>query len=128
MKKVNSILSKIIYASHRRLKKIEVRCDSSKLPYLEALSSINAIEFYKDKYRKDIYTIIIPYYFGKPVLNNITRVGKRNTGGVTLSKWTRLQNSRKAIFIANTDSGIKLVDLVTSKNTPLSLIFKIELN
>lgn len=128
MKEVNTILNKIIYASNRKLKKIEVRCNPSKVDYLRALSSINAIEFYKDKFRKDTYVIIISYYFGKPVLNNIVRVGKKNTGGVTLSNWNRLQNSRKSIFIANTNFGIKVVDLATCRDAPLGLIFKIELN
>jgi len=128
MKEVSVILAKIIYASNRKLKKIEVRCNPNKLPYLRALSSINAIEFFKDKYRKDIYVVVISYYFGKPILNNIVRVGKRNTGGVTTAKWNRIQNSRKSIFIANTKFGIEVVDLATCRNLPLSLIFKIELN
>lgn len=128
MKEVNIILAKIVYASNRKLRKIEIKCNPKKLPYLEALSSINAIEFYKDKYRKDTYIVIISYYFGKPILNNIVRVGKRNTGGVTLSKWSRIQNSRKSIFIANTKFGIKIVDLAMGKDSPLNLIFKVELN
>jgi len=105
-----------------------VRCNPNKVIYLKALASLNVIEFFKDRYRKDTYIVIISYYFGKPLLSNIVRVGKRNTGGVTLSNWSRLQNSRKSIFIANTKLGIRVVDLATCEDTPLSLIFKIELN
>lgn len=105
-----------------------MRCNPNKVIYLKALASLNVIEFFKDRYRKDTYIVIISYYFGKPLLSNIVRVGKRNTGGVTLSNWSRLQNSRKSIFIANTKLGIRVVDLATCEDTPLSLIFKIELN
>lgn len=128
MREVNIIFNKILYASNRRLRKIELKCNPKGLLYLEALSSINVIEFYKDAHREHTYVVIISYYFGKPVLNNISRVGKRNTGGVSLRNWSRIQNSRKSIFIATTNSGIKVLDLVTNKDQPLSLLYKIELN
>jgi hypothetical protein len=128
MNKVHFLLNNIIYASKRGLKSITLKCAGKQIQYLNVLSSLNVLEFYKDRSSPGNYVILISYYYGKPVLNSITLVDLVKKGNVGRKKWERLTNSRKSLYIANTNEGLQLVDSNIIGLRPYKLIYKVELN
>lgn len=128
MNKVHFLLNKITYASKRGLKSITLKCAGKQIHYLTVLSSLNILEFHKDRSNPGDYIILISYYYGKPVLNSITLVDLAKKGNVGRRKWERLTNSRKSLYIANTNEGLRLVDSNITGLRPYKLIYKIELN
>lgn len=82
MNKVHFLLNKIIYASKRGLKSITLNCTGKQLQYLGILSSLNVLEFYKNKPNSDNYTILISYYYGRPILNSINLVNFMGRGNI----------------------------------------------
>ena len=92
------------------------------------LKSINIIEYSKIPMTTNRYSIIITYCNGKPVLNNIVSTNLKREGSITSSNWQKEINSKRALYIAYTTSGIKLVDSFNTRLTPLRLLFRVELN
>lgn len=82
MNKVHFLLNKITYASKRGLKSITLKCAGKQIHYLTVLSSLNILEFHKDRSNPGDYIILISYYYGKPVLNSITLVDLAKKGNV----------------------------------------------
>jgi len=120
---------KIKYTANRNLKTVKVRCNANNVVYLAILASLNIIEFYKDKQLEKTYVVILTYYFGKPLLNNIIKLNLTNMDrGISNSRSARVSNSRKSLLIANTCKGVMLIDSSMHSLTPYKLLYKIELN
>jgi hypothetical protein len=128
MRKIRLLYSIILLTSRRGKRKITLNCTKKDLIYLSLLKSTNILEYSKVPFTLNKYDIIISYCNGKPVLNNITSIDLAQKGPVSLKNWTKETNSRKALYLAYTATGVKLVDNSTSLNNPTRLLFKIEFN
>lgn len=128
MRRVNNILNQIVISALSRKKTISVVCTKKVLSYLDVLVSINAIEYEKDMFVKDLYIININYYNQAPVIKRVKYMGNVGNGSLSKKRWDRELNCRRGIYIVRTCRGLKVTSSLVSIENPNSLIYKLFIN
>jgi hypothetical protein len=128
MKGVNNMFNGIILTGIRKKKNIKIRCTKRMLDYLNLLVTLNLVEYVKDPVQPNVYTIYISYYNSKSILKKIKYIGNLRKGSISNKKWLRELSSRKALYIAETTAGLRVLDGSLDYLTPLRLVYKISIN
>lgn len=128
MKNVNNVLNQIIISATKRKKNTTVECTKKTLSYLDALTTLNVIEYIKVPYSKNLYIVNIKYYNNKPVIKSIKYIEKVHKGSILKNHWVQEVNSRKNIYIAKTPKGLKLINGFSRPIKPINLVYQLSIN
>lgn len=125
MKNTYKLLNLIRISIRGKKKHISYMCNKKTLKYLDLLVSTNALEYQKDLNKPNYYNISINYYNQSPVLKDLIYVGNYNKGRISKVLWCKEFNTKKSLYIIETNYGIKLSDKLNNLEIPKRLLFKV---
>lgn len=128
MRRIRLLYNTILLVSRRGKRKVVLSCTKKDLIYLSLLKSANILEYSKVPLTLNKYNIVISYCNGRPVLYSIASIDLAQKGSISLKNWTKESNSRRALYLAYTPNGLKLIDSLVYCTKPTRLLFKIEFN
>ena len=106
----------------------KLRCSKNNAKYLDLLAQINVLEYSKLKNFNNTFEIKLMYHKGSPNIHSIVLLNSSISKGLSSSILEKEFSSKKAIYIANTNIGLRLINSITNVSNVKLVLFKINIS